>query len=112
MYQLIFNFISTVQNDSELKQSLFECVAYLEEQRQQAKEGKRAKTEVEKEQDKAKKARVNLLRTWSQRELSSYPVIARTQKFRYGKSRDHSTDLLTKTMRRITDRMAAAVEKL
>ena len=38
------------------------------------KESKMAKAEVEKEQDKAKKARMNLLRTWSQRELSSDPT--------------------------------------
>ena len=69
-----------MQNDFELKQSLFEWVAYLEQQRQQPKEGKRAKSEVEKEQDKAKKAGVNLLQTWSQRELST--VTARTQKLK------------------------------
>ena len=83
-----------------------------------------AKAEVEKEQDKAKKACMNLLRTWSQRELSSdlasdsldseIEEISPPKRPRYSKSRDHhnSTDLLTKTMYRNTDQMAAAVEKL
>ena len=111
-----------MQNDYELKQSLFEWVAHLEEQRQQVKESKMAQAKVEKEQNKAKKARVNLLRIWSQRELSSDPAsdssdseiagMSPPKRPRYGKSRDHNTDLLIKTMRRNTDRLAAAVEKV
>ena len=61
----------TVQHDSELKQALFQWVAHLEEQRNEAKHTETMRAEVLREQNKTKKAFNNLLRTWSQRSSNS-----------------------------------------
>ncbi|KAF8455476.1 hypothetical protein BGX38DRAFT_1267070 [Terfezia claveryi] len=110
----------TVQENSELKQSLFEWVAHLNEQQDQAKQTQLVKAEIEKEQNKAKKARANLLRTWSERDPSSsdseknedtdieeIPRLAKRSKT----LKTRNSEVL-EVVQKNGNRMAAAVEKL
>ena len=60
----------TVQDDSELKQTLFEWVSHLDKQRNEAMNADAKKAEVIMEKNATKRAWKNLLRTWSQKSSS------------------------------------------
>lgn len=108
----------TVQQDTELKQSLFEWVAHLKEHQEQARQTQMGKAKVEKEQKKAKKARANLLHTWPEKTLSSSDIDSDTEveeipppKRQRVRNRNSNTEVLD-VVHQNGSNMAAAVKML